>query len=323
MSFKDILGKPVAVKTLRNTLASGRLSGTYLFSGPAGVGKRFMARTLAKALNCEKMREDACEVCLSCRKIEAGNHPDLLWIEPAEKSTSISIESIRFLKKDLALKPWEGRRRVVVLIEAERATEEAQNAFLKMLEETPESTLIILTSVKTEGILPTVLSRCKQVRFEGLASMDIQEFLKKRGASAEEAAVLSRLAHGSLGKALSMKEENFLEKRLDVFNHFLDRAYHIDEERDFFSEKEKVGPALDLLTSWYRDLWVVKEGGKEELLLHEDRFADLEKESGHWSTDALFEALSELLLAQDHLEHHVNLKILLSLLARRVKALRG
>ena len=324
MSFKDILGQSNAVHLLRNALTSEKLSGAYLFAGPSGAGKRFAARQLAKTINCEKGGEESCDRCLSCRKMDAGTHPDLLWVEPKEKAVQISIEAIRELKREVALRPWEGRRRVVVFPEAERATEEAQNAFLKILEETPGGTFILLTSVKTEGILPTVLSRCKQVRFEPIPRETIQQFLmEQKGISSEEAILLATLCHGSLGKALAMKEENFIDKRSDLLGHFLEKSFRIDEEREFFGEKEEVRSALDLLISWYRDLWMMKEGSSQDLLFHKDRLTDLRKESSHWSRESLEAALSELLETQDHLDHHVNVKLLLFLLSRRMKVLQG
>ncbi len=104
MSFKDILAQPYAVQTLERTLASGKLSGPYLFTGPAGVGKRLTAKQLAKAVNCEKGQGDACDACPSCRKMDAENHPDLLWTEPKSETAQLSIEAIRELKKEVTLR---------------------------------------------------------------------------------------------------------------------------------------------------------------------------------------------------------------------------
>ncbi len=323
MSFKDILAQPFAVETLQRAVKTDALSGPYLFWGPEGVGKRFAARQLAKVANCERKGEDSCDECSSCRRIDGGNHPDLFWIEPKGESAQLSIEAIRSLKKEITLRPWEGRKRIIVLVKAERSTEEAQNAFLKMLEETPSGSLILLTSVKSEGILPTVLSRCKRVRFGPIPQGVIQHFLKKEMRfSAEAAPTLGKLCHGSLGKAHLMKED-FIEEKFEILSHFLDRAFHVDEEREFFEDKESVLRALELLTSWYRDLWAVKEGSSQELLFHEDRLLELEEESALWTENSLEEALSELLLAREKLDQHVNSKLLLYLLSRRLKALKA
>jgi len=321
LSFKDIFAQDIAVKTLQKGISSGVLSGAYLFVGPGGVGKRFTAKQLAKALNCQKSHEDACDQCLSCQKIERGSHPDLFWLEAQEKNSQFSIEVIRELKREITLKPWEGTRRLALIVEVERATIEAQNAFLKILEETPSTSLIVLTSQKTENILPTVLSRCKMVHFGPIPSEIIQQRLRQKEDLSQEVSVtIARLSHGSLGKALQYQKE-FSEKE-ELLNHFLDRAFHVDEERSLFKEKGEVQEALDFLTSWYRDLWLFKEGSSKELFFHQNRLERLEKEASEWTASALEETLSEFLKAREMLDQHVNTKILLSLLSRRVKALK-
>ncbi|MFH1857539.1 MAG: DNA polymerase III subunit delta' [Candidatus Omnitrophota bacterium] len=321
MSFSDILAQPVAVKTFKGALAYGRLSGAYLLSGPEGVGKRFAAREFAKAINCEALGGDACGRCASCRKIDAGTHPDFLWIEPKTESAKISIEAIRELKKEIALRPWEGKRRIAVIVEAECSTEEAQNAFLKMLEETPKGSLIFLTSVKQDGILPTVLSRCKVIRFGLIPTEKIRQLLQKeRGLSSEAAQAIAKLSHGSLGKALAMKED-FLERR-EWISQFLEKAFHADEEKEWSESREALLEELDALTGWYRDVWMVQEGLPGRLLFHESRLSSLKEESSHWRRESVEGVLQELLRSREMLEQHVNPKLLLSVLARRIRTLR-
>ena len=311
------MGQPVAVETLRNALRAKRLSGAYLFIGPRGVGKSLTARELAKALNCEK-GEEGCDTCLSCRKMDGGNHPDLLWVYPAEKSSQIPIEAIRELKHQMTLRPWEGKRRIAVIPEIECATDEAQNAFLKILEETPGSGLFILTSVQAEGILPTVLSRCKVIRFGPIPRTLIQETLQKRSVSSSEAALFSKLCHGNLEKALTLKETFF--KSRERMDQLLERALQVDEEKEFFEDKETLFETLEWLITWYRDLWLVKEGTSPSLLFHEDRLELLEEESSRWKSASLESALSELLFAREQLDQRVNTKLLFYVLSRKIRA---
>ena len=135
MAFKGIIGHQAPIKTIKNILLKGeQAGGTYLFLGPDGVGKRTAGIEFAKAVNCEHSSEEGLCDCVSCRKISSGNHPDVFIIRPKAPSDSIRIDEIRNIKYEASLKPYEGMKRVFIINDAEKMTEEAQNAFLKLLE---------------------------------------------------------------------------------------------------------------------------------------------------------------------------------------------
>jgi DNA polymerase III delta' subunit len=151
---------------LREVGERERLHGAYLFFGPRGTGKLREAVALAKSLNCLSSKQpggEACDHCISCKKIEGSNHPDVRIIGPEDGE--IRIDQIRKLQGDIFFKPLEGRKKVYILTEADRMTSQTANAFLKTLEEPPEGVHFILITEESQSLLPTLLSRCQKVRF--------------------------------------------------------------------------------------------------------------------------------------------------------------
>jgi DNA polymerase-3 subunit delta' len=214
VSFSRVRGQPVAVERLRAALGAGRLAHAYLLTGPAGVGKRTLARELIRAVLCERLNDDACDQCRSCRAVESGNSLELsvLHVEEAggrfrpvaDSDRELKVGSIRALERELALKAAGGRCRAVLIPGAERMNEEAQNALLKTLEEPRGSRLMVLTSGRSEALLPTVISRLARVRLRPLSAEEIAAHLvAAKGMQPAEAGELAAAAEGSIGAALS------------------------------------------------------------------------------------------------------------------------
>ncbi|HRC78047.1 MAG TPA: DNA polymerase III subunit delta', partial [Kouleothrix sp.] len=153
----DIVGHAWAIDFLRRSIAGGRAAHAYLISGPAGVGKSRLALRLAQALNCERGGPDPCLQCRACKQIERGSYPDVrvagmasqtagLKPEEAARQRDLKIDTVRDWLADINLRPYEGRRRVFILHDAERLTEAASNAMLKTLEEPPPYATLVLVA---------------------------------------------------------------------------------------------------------------------------------------------------------------------------------
>ena len=169
MLSEKIEAQDFAVRLLKSHLQKNRLSHTYLLTGEKGSGKQDLALAFARALNCESENYfDDC-ACNSCRKCEAGNHPDFHVLGEDPKVKSIKIEEVRHAIADAALKPYEGKFKVFVVLNAGRLTQDASNAFLKTLEEPPARTVFILTVETKAGLLETIQSRGFEVRLKPLA----------------------------------------------------------------------------------------------------------------------------------------------------------
>jgi DNA polymerase III subunit delta' len=185
MPFRDVIGHRRILELLARSAARDSLPPSLVFAGPEGTGKRLTATALAQTLNClrpisstespESATEsrgeqrlvtsvDACGSCAACTRIARGAHPDVLVLEPGENG-SIKIEQVREAIDSAAYRPFEGRRRVVIVDEADALIPAAQNALLKTLEEPPPSAVFILVTARPDMLLPTVRSRCIRLSF--------------------------------------------------------------------------------------------------------------------------------------------------------------
>jgi DNA polymerase-3 subunit delta' len=201
---------------------NGRLAHALLFAGPEGVGKYLAAEWLAAGLLCAKGPGRPCGSCGPEKRLDAGSHPDFLAIDPdLEGEEEIKIGRITYRERDpranvgdfLSLKPMEGGWRIVLVRDAERMTDEAQNALLKTLEEPGRSTLLVLVTARPEALLPTTTSRCVRVVFRPLERAVAGEILRARGVPPEEAALLARFARGSPGLAIALRERGAVRVR--------------------------------------------------------------------------------------------------------------
>lgn len=221
MSFEKILSQPQACAILKSALENQRVPHAYLFLGPEGVGKRTTALQWAKTLNCLSPVSPvrACDACASCRKIDSFSHPDVLWInyefqarfldEPLEKQNSLKIKTIAEMSRLLRLRSMEGRVKLAFVDPADRLGEDAAHSLLKILEEPPPMTHLVLFAEDASQLLGTIRSRSQWVRFRPLPTDVVAEFIKNSHPelSEEEARRLAFQAEGSLGKALRILEE--------------------------------------------------------------------------------------------------------------------
>jgi DNA polymerase-3 subunit delta' len=206
-------GQPRALAEV-DSMILGRAPHAVLFVGPGSVGKTTLAMDLAAGLLCNDQDPAArpCRDCRGCRQVASGNHPDLHRLAPEGPGGQIRIGkasdpeqgTVRHIIGELSLLPVEGGARVVIIEQAHRLNDDAQNALLKMLEEPPAGVTIILCADDEECLLPTVRSRCVRVRLGGVGGREIESWLGELGvADAPRAARLARLADGRPGLALA------------------------------------------------------------------------------------------------------------------------
>ena len=194
MTWQGIEGHDSVVAQFVQASGRDRVAGSYLFIGPAGVGKATFARKLAKAIVCTAPREGLvpCDACASCVQAEAGSHPDIDVVQKPEDRATIPLEAFigdadhrmrEGLCWRLLLRPALGRRKVAIVLDADHLSEEAANCLLKTLEEPPDGVVIILVGTSLERQLPTIRSRCQIVRFRPLSADAIAGILGREAAT--------------------------------------------------------------------------------------------------------------------------------------------
>jgi DNA polymerase-3 subunit delta' len=271
--FRDVVGHRRLIALLARACARGTLPPSLLLAGPRGVGKRRTAMALAQALNClaptadPPLERDACGECPACRRIARGIHPDVIVIEPGDTGT-IRIDDVRDAVSAAGYRPFEARRRVVIIDDADAMMAPAQNALLKTLEEPPSASVFILVSSMPDALLPTVRSRCPRLRFGALTPVEIaQALIAGHGYADAEARAAAVDADGSIGRALEVASADVAEARgaaqrlLEQTARVTDPARRIDVARDLTArkstsagEREQLATCLRAAASLLRDL---------------------------------------------------------------------
>ncbi|MBT8489611.1 MAG: DNA polymerase III subunit delta', partial [Deltaproteobacteria bacterium] len=177
MSFTTIYGQEKQIELLKRSIETERIAHAYLFYGMQGIGKKTSAIAFAKALNCKKEQSDSCNSCSACIKITRGVHPDVITIEP--EGLVIKIKNIREVQNQIKFRPFEGKKRVFIIVDAEKMNSPSANALLKTLEEPNPSNILILLTSRPYQLPETIISRCQKIRFDPIRKDAIESFLEK------------------------------------------------------------------------------------------------------------------------------------------------
>lgn len=317
MGFETFLGNTKAVEAMRAMVARGRVPGSLLFAGPEGVGKKTLALMFAKAMNCERLAAQGnfCGECTRCRKADEMLvatredlarrreskdsqrrtdglvYFDLQLIEPITRF--ILIEQIRQLRAVAYTRPFEFPRRVFIVDEAQAIHWQAIDLLLKVLEEPPETTTLILVCPNAHELRPTIRSRCRLIAFHPVEDSQIADLLTQEGRVPKaQRPLAARVAAGSVAKAKTFDAAEF-ERRRRPWLAFLDavasprEAAHapdwkalfdstkaLAEDRDAFEETLRIGYSL------LRDLMAMLEGGAEMAVMNVDIRSRLKVWSG-------------------------------------------
>ena len=326
--FESILGQDGPVRIITRLLKKGKMPHALIFTGIEGVGKCMTALALSMVANCTgppgQRQEEAnwaCGGCRSCKKILSGNHPDVLVVEP--EGPMIKIDQIRNLIQTLTLKPFEAKMRVVIIRSSHTMNAAAGNALLKVLEEPPNHTILILTALQTTDLLPTIISRCRQIRFNPLSQQNIQGLLEKNcRIEANQAAIIAAMSGGSYTRAEMKCRSNWIQKRKWLiheggFDHpekikkisiqvLLAYAEKLAKNKDTALE------SLDIIISWLRDLAVFRY--QPESIVNKDMAAQIRGACDEKNSHDYFKMISAVEQAKKDIRSNLNLRLCLDMM---------
>lgn len=320
--FSDIVGHEDVISHFQSAIEMNKVSHAYILEGETGMGKKLIADTFAKVMQCQEKGVEACDVCQSCVLYNSGNHPDVIHVK-ATKKTGIGVDDIREqVNKDVYIKPYVFDYKIYIIHDAEKMTIQAQNALLKTIEEPPSYVRFILLASHTYPFLPTVLSRCVVIKLKPQSRDVITKYLEEHLELPDyQAKLYSAFARGNIGKAMSLKQsDDFREMRDDMaaFMEVVAKGQKIDvlEQVETFEKyKDTKSDFLDLLLTWLRDLMVLKSTENEAILIHQDKKNQLLKQVPHLSYNRISMLIDgiEQILRYDrlHINYTLSLEVML------------
>lgn len=246
MSFENLIGNEEVKDILNKTIKNNKLTHSYMFIGPNGIGKTLFAKEFAKMILCENVENKLCNVCKSCIELENSNHPDLILIEP--EAGTIKIEKIRQMQEKVLEKPIISKKKVYIIKDADCMTKEAGNCLLKTLEEPPSFITIIMTGSNESMFLNTIRSRCMKIAFNKIKDNLLQQYLQNKGISIDSN--LLKACEGSIQKAIRVNEKKEqYENLLQIFENTQKyRLLDVINKLDFlYSDKEEIYEMLDYI----------------------------------------------------------------------------
>lgn len=319
--FKDIVGQDAAVEHLRRAIEMDKISHAYIILGEKESGKMMMAETFAMAMQCETKADEPCQVCRSCKQALNHNHPDIKVVTH-EKPNSIGVDEIRAqVNGDVEIKPYQGPKKVYIIPDAEKMTQQAQNAILKTLEEPPQYAVIMLLTTSMEALLPTIQSRCVTLSIKPVADAILQSYLMTTIHIPDyKAKVCTAFARGNLGKAVMLAtSEDFDEMKQEVL-HVIKNVKDMEVNQMVAAVKKineykmDVSAYLDICIVWYRDVLLFKATRDVNQLIFKEEIQAIRNDADHRSYEGLEAVLKAIEKANNRLKANVNQDLTLELM---------
>lgn len=324
MDFNDIIGHEKIIESLKNAIRNNLVSHSYLFEGSKSIGKEKLARAFAKTLLCRKEKDNPCNSCPSCMKIESGNHPDF-HVEYPDKG-SFKKEQIEELQRTIRKIPLETDKKIFILDDVDKMTQQAQNSFLKTLEEPPGHAVIILLTTNSYSLLPTIVSRCQVVKFTPVEKHKIEKVLINRyNKTEEQARFIASFSNGVIGKAIELSSsdefkllrDEVIEKLDIIINGDRLKAFSISEY--FEKNKELIDEIMDIILLWYRDLLIYEETGKLDFLINKDKINSISYQCQKLSKQKIMDIIDVVRMTKDDINSNVSFQLAMEVMLLKIQ----
>ena len=326
MKKNEIIGHEQIIEHISTAVRTGKVSHAYLFHGEKGSGKHFLSHYFAKLLQCEHRDKDQpCCACKSCLQAESGNHPDIVTI--THEKASVGVDEIREqLNADIAIKPYSSPYKIYLIPDADKMTEQAQNALLKTIEEPPAYGVVMLLADNINRMLPTIRSRCIALPVKGVEAAKLRQYLiEEYQVDPDRAQMAADFSGGNIGRAerYALSEEfaevkdsiiRFLRKMDETELHEM-----METVKQMTQMKLQIRDCIELMMLWFRDILVLKATGDPNRLVYKDEYHVISSQAedrDYASIEAALEAMDQ---TKRRLEANVNFEtaVELMLLAMR------
>ena len=329
-NFQDIIGQDQIRDHMLNAIKTGKISHAYVINGEQFSGKEFIAKIFAMALQCEERGKEGAEVpcqkCHSCKQALSGNQPDIIKVTH-EKPNTISVDDIRMqISGDVGIKPYSSPYKIYIMNEAEKMTQQAQNALLKTLEEPPEYVIIMLLTTNVNAFLQTILSRCIVLNMKPVPDHLVRKYLMNELQITDyKAEVCVAFARGNLGKArqLAFSEgfENMKGEALSILKYVQDMELNemVTAANQIKEYKLDRSDLIDIMMVWYRDVLLFKATSDMNHLVFREEGSALREVARRSSYEVIERVLEALDKAKKRLDANVNPDLVMELLFLTMK----
>ncbi|MCR4598223.1 MAG: DNA polymerase III subunit delta [Acetatifactor sp.] len=329
-NFQDIIGQDQIRDHMLNAIKTGKISHAYIINGEQFSGKEFIAKIFAMALQCEERGKEGAEVpcqkCHSCKQALSGNQPDIIKVTH-EKPNTISVDDIRMqISGDVGIKPYSSPYKIYIMNEAEKMTQQAQNALLKTLEEPPEYVIIMLLTTNVNAFLQTILSRCIVLNMKPVPDHLVRKYLMNELQITDyKAEVCVAFARGNLGKArqLAFSEgfENMKGEALSILKYVQDMELNemVAAANQIKEYKLDRSDLIDIMMVWYRDVLLFKATSDMNHLVFREEGSALREVARRSSYEGIERVLEALDKAKKRLDANVNPDLVMELLFLTMK----
>lgn len=317
----EVIGQEFIMDSFKKAYKNDKVSHAYIIAGPDGIGKSIMGMLMASTILC-KGDSKPCGKCDACVKISHGNHPDVKMISP--KGRSIGVDYIRDLIEEIYTKPYEGDKKVVIIKNSDSITVQGQNAILKTLEEPSKDTTIIMLVENINAILQTIQSRCQILRLGRIPVERINAYLLSLGVDERSARAASALSDGIVGNGLKFLDEKFIKLRQEVINKAREivsaSALEVLKSVDFFiSNRDKIDTVFDIMTSWYRDIIMLKLTKDNNILMNMDYYDLLVEESQKLSYNRLDSIINIINSSRENINGNANYQLTIEVMLLKIQ----